>query len=322
MPTLADRVGNSGHARTRDSKVSRTLGFGVAVQLCLSPASAGQGEVSPMIGLGRRRGGRQQPAQQTTGRRSAGGDARRLHLPGARGGTAQAPAAGELPPDAGEQRQIDLQLREGQPQRVTNVQIIRRESPGAESQARIEPVRSGAVGPEALTGCELPTFLFDRHDRRDLIDLRALSMLGLVLYIYPGSRAISSDGSERRVPDSLQHEAYRSLRSSFAEVIPHGAIVALSSLSRIEQFRCDPQLALEQLESQDFAHHLITDEGCYLARELGLATFECAGKQHYERITLIARGGRIETVLHPVDPETDASQALACLRAHQHLTAQ
>lgn len=171
---------------------------------------------------------------------------------------------------------------------------------------------SSGGGLQRLEGCELPTLLFAGHDRRGLIDLAALADTALVLYVYPGS------GTSRDLAlDALQHETYRRLRRRFSVVVPDGAIVALSSLTRDRQFVQEPRLAFEQIESQEFPHHLIADETCHLAQILGLPTFECDGRRFYERVTIIAHDRRIVKVAYPADPLRDGEQALAWLGRRQ-----
>ena len=60
---------------------------------------------------------------------------------------------------------------------------------------------------------------------------------------------------------------------------------------------------------------LLNDSGLALARELGLPTFEAGGMTLYKRLTLIARGGRVERVFYPVfPPDTHVDDVLAALR--------
>lgn len=224
------------------------------------------------------------------------------------------PAAGEAcfapQPDAAPT--VLLQARLDQP--GTNVQVIRLVGPGPDVLERVELVRSGRAGLQALEGCELPTLLLERHDRgQGLIDLRAVSFFGLVLYVYPGIDFCLDQRLESIALDRVQHEAYRRVRRQFARVMPRGAIVALSSLTRSEQFHREPELAFEQLHAQDFPHVLACDESCHLADALGLPTFGCDGRRYYERATVVARYGQIAKVLYPVNPENDADRALACL---------
>lgn len=168
---------------------------------------------------------------------------------------------------------------------------------------------SSGGGLQRLVGCELPTLLFAGRDRRGLIDLAALADTALVLYVYPGS------GTSRDLAlDALQHETYRRLRRQFVAVIPDGAIVALSSLTRDQQLVQEPRLAFEQIESQEFPHHLIADETCHLAQMLGLPTFECDGGRFYERVTIIASDGLIVKVAYPADPLRDGEMALAWMK--------
>ena len=59
---------------------------------------------------------------------------------------------------------------------------------------------------------------------------------------------------------------------------------------------------------------LLSDPGLLLAQALGLPTFEAAGTTFYRRLTLVARRGRIEKVLHPVfPPDRNAADVIAWL---------
>jgi peroxiredoxin len=157
---------------------------------------------------------------------------------------------------------------------------------------------------------QLPTLLFGDLDKRRSLDLATLAGPGMVLYLYPGGGF--SPSSLRA--DVRQHEAYRALREQFAALMPGGSIVALSALPRHEQATRELQLAFEQSETLPIAHHMISDDGLYLAKALGVPTFEHEQRHYYERLTLIARGGRVEKVLYPAAAGADAGQALAWLR--------
>jgi peroxiredoxin len=189
-------------------------------------------------------------------------------------------------------------------------------SAAADDQARTErPRGASARTPQSLTGAEVPSLLFNNFDRR-FLDLRELAEDGLVLYVYPGSNRSPAEGTESLDADTLQHKSYSGLRERFAEVVPRGALVALSSIPPTQQFHHSPELAWDQDEEATFQHYLVSDESLQLAQELGVPTFSDAGETYYERLTLVARDGRIQRVFHPVTPGQDARQALTWLQLH------
>lgn len=161
----------------------------------------------------------------------------------------------------------------------------------------------------------MPGILLHNFDRR-FLDLRELAAAGLVLYVYTGCESSSADRQASVAGDNLQHETYGALCSRFAEVMPGGALVALSSIPPRLQLHQSPELAWRQEEGAPFEHYLVSDETLQLAEDLGLPTFEHESNVYYERLTIVARGGRIQRVFHPVVPGQDARQALAWLQLH------
>lgn len=172
-----------------------------------------------------------------------------------------------------------------------------------------------AVVPCSLVGTEMPSLFFNNFDRR-FVDLGEIARRGLVLYVYPGCSHTPTDGGNGLQADATQHRTYGCLRGSFAELLPGGAMVALSSISPTQQFHDSPELAWEQNEEAIFEHYLISDEMLQLGEELGLPTFQHEGETHYERLTLVVRAGYIQCVFYPVTPGQDAHQALAWLALH------
>jgi peroxiredoxin len=178
-----------------------------------------------------------------------------------------------------------------------------------------DPSAGGARAPHSLIGTEVPSLLFNNFDRR-FLDLGELAEEWLVLYTYPGCERSPADGADSFDADALQHKTYSALRDRFAEVVPRGALVALSSIPPTQQFHRAPELAWDQDEDAILQHYLVSDELLQLAHELGLPTFRHGGETYYERLTLVARNGRIQCVFHPVTPGQDARQALAWLQLH------
>jgi peroxiredoxin len=188
---------------------------------------------------------------------------------------------------------------------------------GSPSTAKPSAKRAttSARPPQSLLGLEMPGILFNNFDRR-FLDLGELSQGGLVIYTYPGCKHSPSDGINSLDADLLQHRTYSALRERFAETVPGSALMALSSISPTQQFHYSPDLAWDQDEDTPFQHYLVSDEMLQFATELGLPTFDHEGETYYERLTLIAREGRIQRVFHPVQPGQDAHQALTWLQLH------
>lgn len=62
---------------------------------------------------------------------------------------------------------------------------------------------------------------------------------------------------------------------------------------------------------------VLSDEHFTFADTLSLPTFVADGMRLIERMTLIARGGLIEHIFHPIaHPKKNASDTLEWLRAH------
>lgn len=174
---------------------------------------------------------------------------------------------------------------------------------------------AAAASPQALIGVEMPSILFNNFDRR-FLDLGEIALKALVLYVYPGCERSPEEGPDSLVADRRQHKAYSVLRPHFAELMPGGAIVAVSAVSPTQQFHMSPELAWDQDEDAPFQHYLVSDETLLLAKTLRLPTFQDEGETYYERLTLVARDGRIQCVFHPAMPGQDARQALAWLQLH------
>lgn len=168
--------------------------------------------------------------------------------------------------------------------------------------------------PGDLVGAEFPTLLFGTLDHK-FLDLRSLAGQGLILYVYPGC---GSPDSVEAKDDRLRHRSFIGLRCSFADAMPGATIVALSSLSPLEQFRRDAAMVWSCLEEHEGCcpYRLVPDETWQAAQELGLPTFELEGRSFYEPVTIVARNYTIEKVFHPAKAGSDAHQALAWLRAH------
>lgn len=79
----------------------------------------------------------------------------------------------------------------------------------------------------------------------------------------------------------------------------------------------DTEYQSEAAERLHLPFPLLSDPRLEFARTLRLPTFTFAGLELIKRLTLIARGGRIEEVLYPVFPsDADAGRVMEWLASH------
>lgn len=168
----------------------------------------------------------------------------------------------------------------------------------------------------SLVGHSVPSLKFI-DARSGAVDLGALALDGLVLYVQPG--LIVPPGDDRRLlqEDALQHDSYLALRSRFAQVIPGGTIAALAVAPDYGHFNTSGEwMRSETPDGLAVSHHVLCDPARLLAQELELPTFQRHVFSYYRRTTLIANDGRIGKVFHPAIPGRDAEQALTWLQLH------
>ena len=163
-----------------------------------------------------------------------------------------------------------------------------------------------------LVGMRVPRLPFvDVRSR--FVELAELSWRGLVVYVYPGCETEDEGRASIRL-DVVQHRTYEKLRYRFARVIPGGAVVAVSMAPPIEQRKYALDLELDpDGDERHVAHYLVEDDRRALTRAFGLPIREHLGRLHYERVTLIAREGRIRHVFVLPRPHDDAYKALTWL---------
>jgi peroxiredoxin len=138
----------------------------------------------------------------------------------------------------------------------------------------------------------------------------------MVLCVYPGCETADM-GEQSMREDRVQHQAYASLRDSFASAMPGGAIVAVSMCDPTEQLFLAYQLQWQtKADVRRVAHYLTRDHQLKLADAFGLPVREHVGRRYYERATMIAREGRIQHVFDSPRAGQDAHQALAWLQLH------
>ena len=144
-------------------------------------------------------------------------------------------------------------------------------------------------------------------------DLRGLTAATAVIYVYPRTGTPGEDsppgwdaipGARGCTPQSC------GFRDHAAELADLGATVAGLAAQPFAE-----QQEFAAREHLPFA--LLNDAALLLEDAIGLPTFEIAGMRLYRRLTLIARGGRIEHVMYPVfPPDRNAADVVAWLRAN------
>jgi peroxiredoxin len=171
------------------------------------------------------------------------------------------------------------------------------------------PEDDGAA--DHLAGLELPAVALTSTAGGEA-DLARLGGSGvLVAYLYPrtgvpGEPLIDGwdeiPGARGCTPQSC---AYRDALAEFEKL--GATVVGISAQSAAEQAEF---AAREQIP---FA--LLSDQGLELAERLSLPTFEAGGLSLYRRLTMVARGGRVEKVFYPVfPPDRNAADVLGWLR--------
>jgi peroxiredoxin len=177
------------------------------------------------------------------------------------------------------------------------------------------PVPEDDGATDHLAGLDLPAVRLEATIG-DPVDLAAAARAAgtLVVYVYPrtgtpgrplpaGWDAIP--GARGCTPESC------SFRDHAGELAALGAQVHGLSAQPLAE-----QREFAQREHMPFA--LLNDAGLLLADALRLPTFEVDGMTLYKRLTLIARGGRIDRVFYPVfPPDTHVGDVLAELGAER-----
>ena len=188
------------------------------------------------------------------------------------------------------------------------------ESTGMESFRDLPPdlpVPEDDGATDHLPGRAVPAVKLDSTDG-GRIDLAAEAAGTLVLYVYPATgvpgRPLIEGWDE--IPGARgctpQNCAFRDLHAELRE--------ASATVHGLSAQPLDEQREFAARESIDYG--LLNDTELRLADDPGLPTFEAGGQRLYKRLTLIARGGEIESVIYPVfPPGSDAARALELLGA-------
>lgn len=145
------------------------------------------------------------------------------------------------------------------------------------------------------------------------IDVSGVETSWVVVYIYPrtGLPGVEVPTGWDAIPGARgctpQSCSYRD---------NHAALLDLD----VSVFGLSTQTTEAQTEFAEREHipfPLLSDRGYEFGSRLELPTFEVDANKLYKRLTLIARGGRIEHVRYPVfPPDEDATETLRWLRSH------
>lgn len=157
---------------------------------------------------------------------------------------------------------------------------------------------------DRLVGLEIPSVVLG-GGWEQAVDLYEFAcQWPVVIYLYPGCSGSAGDRGETVLLDAAQHRAFRKHQRDL-EAHNYRA-VGVSSQSKESQ----RQAAFTGRVS----HKLLRDPELELARALGLPTFMRDGAGWYERLVLVASGGRVEKAFYPVsNPARSAAQVIAWL---------
>lgn len=169
------------------------------------------------------------------------------------------------------------------------------------------PVDDGAA--DHLPGATVPTVGLAATDGTS-VELHEAASGTLVLYVYPRTGVPGEPllpgwdeipGARGCTP---QNCAFRDI---YGEITATGAVVYGLSSQPLEAQR-------EFARREKMPYPLLNDTVLALAAPppvgLALPTFETSGLRLYKRLTLIARGGRVEKVIYPVFPPGGDAQVV------------
>lgn len=151
-----------------------------------------------------------------------------------------------------------------------------------------------------LAGARMPAVSLS-STRRRTVNLGELSAPRTVIYCYPMTGALGTP-----LPDGWNEipgargctPQARGFRDRHGEIVGRGA----------EVFGVSTQSTGYQSEMAERLHlpfEVLSDAGFELCEALRLPTFEASGMRLIKRLTLIVRGGAIETVFYPVFPPNE-----------------
>jgi peroxiredoxin len=169
------------------------------------------------------------------------------------------------------------------------------------------PIDDG--GADHLEGAGIPALALPSTTGEE-ISLSGAAAGTLVLYLYPRTGRPGEPlpegwdeipGARGCTPQSC------AFRDHFAELGSLGAdVLGLSAQTLADQMEFADRVGLP--------YPILSDPELELAAALRLPTFEVAGMRLYQRLTMIARDGRIEKVFYPVfPPDRNAADVVAWL---------
>jgi peroxiredoxin len=172
------------------------------------------------------------------------------------------------------------------------------------------PKDDGAAG--HLTGMALPDISL-RSTRNRLVNLSTLTSPRVVIYAYPrtGAPGVPVPAGWDDIPGARgctpETCGFRDHHKDLARL--HADVYGLSTQ--------DTPYQQEMVKRLEVPFEVLSDDHLLLTRALRLPTFTFDGATLLKRLTLVARGGRIEHVFYPVfPPDTHAQEVIEWLRAH------
>ena len=173
------------------------------------------------------------------------------------------------------------------------------------------PVDDGAA--DHLAGSSLPAVAL-LATSGETVALDRLERGRTVIYLYPlsGRPGVELPDGWNDIPGA------RGCTTEACDFRDHHAdlvAAAVATVYGLSSQQSDYQSEL--VERLELPFSMLADPALAVAAALDLPTFTAAGERLYSRLTLIARGGRVEHVFYPIFPPNEhAQQVLAWLRAN------
>jgi peroxiredoxin len=168
-------------------------------------------------------------------------------------------------------------------------------------------------GARHLTGMALPDLALPSTANRD-VNLSKVTAPRVVIYCYPMTgqpgKALPAGwddipGARGCTPETC---GFRDHHKDLAKL--HADVYGMSTQ--------DTPYQQEMVRRLQVPFEVLSDEHLAFTRALRLPTFTVEGMTLMKRLTIIARGGRIERVFYPVfPPDTHAEEVIAWLKAHR-----
>jgi peroxiredoxin len=163
---------------------------------------------------------------------------------------------------------------------------------------------------QRLLGSHVPALALESTDGP--VDLAVLAARLLVLFVYPHATGLPDAPAPDwdLIPGARGCTAEAcGFRDHHDRLVDLGAQVAGMSVQTVDEQRAFAARV-------GFPFRLISDPTRELAVALGLPTFTASDRTFYERLTLIANGGRVVKVFYPVRaPERHAVEVIVWLQS-------